>query len=315
MSTKSTIDVERIRQQLADYMTATGKTQSKIAKELEVSDSTLSLFRSSTYTGNNEEIAMRLEQLLRIGNSRQLLPRPPEFDAKLPVTRDILNTVEHIHISKEIGLIYGRSGTGKTTALKHYTSLNSGTVVYVQANITSKSVRGILKLILKTISKNIKGSCSDYSDYLVDYFLSTQKLLLIDEAQHLSIDALQAIRNINELAEVGVILAGNPSIYDNLNGANEEALDQLNSRIGRFCEVENKYTKKDMRMLFPDVSGECIDHLRSLATARGGLRVATKHYAMAVDAANALGQPLAIAHFDHARSKISVGVKDDETAF
>ncbi|MFV0399096.1 MAG: AAA family ATPase [Oscillospiraceae bacterium] len=312
MGTKTTVDVEGIRQQLADYMAATGKKQSKIAKELEISETTLSLFRNGTYTGNNEEIAAKLEQLLRIGNSRQLLPQPPAFNPKLPVTRAIMNTVEHIHISKEIGLIYGRSGTSKTTTLKYYTSLNNSTVVYIQANITSKSVRGILKLILKTIGKSVRGSSSDYSDYLVDYFLSTQKLLIIDEAQHLSIDALQAIRNINELAEVGIILAGNPSIYDNLNGANEEVLDQLNSRIGRFCEVENKHTKKDMRMLFPDVNDECLIRLRALATARGGLRVVMKHYTMAVDTANALQQPLDISHFDHARSRISVGVKDDD---
>jgi DNA transposition AAA+ family ATPase len=62
----------------------------------------------------------------------------------------------------------------------------------------------------------------------------THGLLIIDEAQHLSLSAIESIRSIHDKAEIGLVLCGNESVYARLTGGSRAAtFAQLFSRIGK----------------------------------------------------------------------------------
>ena len=71
--------IQTMRERLAQHIEDTGISQSRIAKELGVSKSTVSLFLGGTYSGNNLELARNVEQLLNMGAARQATAQVPEI--------------------------------------------------------------------------------------------------------------------------------------------------------------------------------------------------------------------------------------------
>ena len=68
--------------------------------------------------------------------------------------------------------------------------------------------------ISEEIGKTVIGrSSTALMKALVPYFSNTHRLIIIDEADHLTLNALQAIRNLNDEAGIGIVLAGNEKLY------------------------------------------------------------------------------------------------------
>ena len=68
--------------------------------------------------------------------------------------------------------------------------------------------------------------------------MGTQGLLVIDEAQHLGVQALEEIRAIHDAAQIGLVLSGNESVYARLSGGSRRAdFAQLFSRVGRKLKI------------------------------------------------------------------------------
>lgn len=83
---------------------------------------------------------------------------------------------------------------------------------------------------------------------LVEQLTGSNRLIIIDEADHLSLDALQAVRNLNDLAGVGIVLSGNDKIYRQmLAGRRSYEFDQLHTRIVVRKKVFNDYTVEEMK--------------------------------------------------------------------
>lgn len=131
---------------------------------------------------------------------------------------------------------------------------------------------------------------------LVDKLTGSNRLIIIDEADHLSLDALQAVRNLNDLAEVGIVFSGNDKIYRQmLAGRRSYEFDQLRTRIVVRKKVVNDYTIDELTAIFPGLNQECIGYLLKLANAES-LRTAKKLYEVAMDFAAAQETALTVKH-------------------
>lgn len=299
--------IEEYRQKLSDYIKQNNKNQTKLAKELGVSATTLSLFMSGTYKGNNEEMAKKVEQLLRIGAVRQALAKSPEICTSLSNTEKILEKVQITHATNDIMLLYGAAGCGKTTALKHYAEKTNG-VIYVEADVTTNSHRSILSLILECMGEKAKGSTSEMMRRIIKKLKGTNVMLIIDEAQHLTSKTFDAIRAINDKAGVSIVYSGNPSILNRMYGRSAEELDQVHSRIGFQCPLKNIYSLDDIREIFKgyNLTNECLQYLRRVSHRKGGLRVMIKQYKLAANIAAALNEDFDILHLDEAAKRMGI---------
>lgn len=261
--------------ELLEFMEDTGKSGQQIAKEVGVSSATVSQFLNQKYRGDNDELARKVTNYLKLAKKRSAANKHTCFYEGMENTRKVLFACNYAHTRNDITLVFGDAGAGKTTALEHYRKINPG-VVMVTANSCTASATAILNMICRQTGKSISGRKDILMDALVNYFKGTNRLIIIDEADHLTLTALQAVRNLNDNAGVGIVLAGNNKIYNQmLTGSRSSELQQLRTRIIVRRRVENNYTIDEFRQVFPDTDDECIGFLMELAQAES-LRTAVK---------------------------------------
>lgn len=260
---------------LLEFMEKSGKTQIQIARETGLSGTVISQFISGTYEGDNDKIADSLEKYLVIAIERLESSDNTVFYPELRNTKTSLFAVKYAHKNCDVVLLSGDAGAGKTTALKHYTQNNTG-VIFITASTCTSSPTAILKEIASAIGKKATGNKSQIEKILISALNNSNRLIIIDEADQLTFNAIQAVRNLNDKAHVGILLSGNNRIYNQMvMGARCTEFDQVRTRIFMRPKVSNTYTVEEMQNIFPNVEPKGIGVLLKLAE-RESLRMAVK---------------------------------------
>lgn len=213
---------------------------------------------------------------------------------------DIIMAVSFAEAAGDISLIYGEAGLGKTVSLKKYVSLHPDTI-YIELKDCDKSTKGVCEKILFNIGKEIHGVDRLLVDTITDYLTNNPRLLIIDEAQHLSIRALENLRAINDSTETGIVLCGNPTVYDRMHGRGQAHFAQLYSRIGiRRHIIEPDLEDITNIFLNYGLDKESLLYLHKLALQRGGIRNCVKVLNIALRLRDDEKEPLTIDHLQSA---------------
>ena len=261
--------------QLSDFMKLSGKSQQQVAKETALSPSVISQFLKQSYKGDNEAVAGTILQYLEMAEARIAKTGHTYFYKDMCNTKSVTFACHHAHKHGDIVLVFGDAGAGKTTALRHYADGHFG-VIMVTANACTSSATSVLQMIARKTGKVLAGKKEMLMSSLVDYFKNTGRLVIIDEADHLTMAALQAVRNLNDEAGIGIVLSGNNKIYTQMrHGSRCSELDQFRTRIVVQCMVRNEYSLEELKMIFPEIPPECLPYLIKLATDES-LRTAVK---------------------------------------
>ncbi len=260
---------------LLEFMEKSRKTQIQIARETGFSGAVISQFISGTYEGDNDKIADSLEKYLVIATERLESSDNTVFYPELRNTKTSLFAVKYAHKNCDVVLLSGDAGAGKTTALRYYTQNNTG-VIFITASTCMSSTSAILKEIAAAIGKKATGNKSQIEKTLISALNNSNRLIIIDEADQLTFNAIQAVRNLNDKAHVGILLSGNNRIYNQMvMGARCTEFDQVRTRIFVRPKVSNSYTVEEMQNIFPNVEPKGIGVLLKLAE-RESLRMAVK---------------------------------------
>lgn len=161
------------------------------------------------------------------------LPQGPGW-VSTPSGEEILSGLRYAQLAREIVIIYGGSGIGKTHALNHFRTL-APNVFYALMSPTTAGLLACLEEIAVAIG------ITDYArqpGYLYRSICSqlrgSNALLAIDEAQELGIAALDQVRCIHDRLRIGVVLVGTTGVYRQIAGTSKAApLHQLQSRVGK----------------------------------------------------------------------------------
>ena len=260
---------------LLEFMEKSGKTQIQISRETGLSGAVISQFISGTYEGDNDKIADSLEKYLVIATERLESADNTVFYPDLRNTKTSLFAVKYAHKNCDVVLLSGDAGAGKTTALRYYTQNNTG-VIFITASTCISSPTAILKEIASAIGKKATGNKSQIEKTLISALSNSNRLIIIDEADQLTFNAIQAVRNLNDKANVGILLSGNNRIYNQMvMGARCTEFDQVRTRIFMRPKFSNTYTVYEMQNIFPNVEPKGIGVLLKLAE-RESLRMAVK---------------------------------------
>ena len=218
---------------------------------------------------------------------RQQVEASKAHDESLPVNPGYFETETSARIEKLLAMAHtGRitvggtgPGTGKTATVTEYREKASHVIIATMTP-SSRSLVQMIRAVLSALDYEVRRiAASDGSREIVKRLSGRRALLVIDEANHLSLDAIDEIRGWHDETECGICLLGNEELIREIRaGKNKTQLARLNSRIAWSME-QDVPTDEDVR-IFCDhwrITDFAIrKYLRDIATTKdsGGLREA-----------------------------------------
>lgn len=255
-------------------------THAALAKEIGIAASTLSEIRAGKYRGNLAGFLDKIRNWVTEQKDKDEIKAiapvdPPHFYG--PTALRVRNVLRLLKFTNKMGVIYGDAGVGKTkTARQFQQEVNDVHIV------TLKSIDSNARSTLQRIASDIGiggGSQDYYSRRIFQTIcskLTQNSILIIDEAQHTDIKAIDSIRAIHDEVGCGIVLIGNRPLFRTVFGDTSGALAQLHSRVALCIEI-GRPTDEDVSEFCKAWGvpvGKSADFIKRIAQEPGGLRSA-----------------------------------------
>ncbi len=152
----------------------------------------------------------------------------------------IIKVCDLVARDNELAVIYGKAGTGKTEAVKHYQQIHDD-VLLVRCDKAITAGELLLE-ILKGLTESPSGYSSLHQRIMdIQFHLRRgSRLIILDEADQLQVRTLEMVRAIYDDNNCGLILLGLPRVIDLMTKGKSlrENLTQLYSRVGYKYEIK-----------------------------------------------------------------------------
>ncbi len=279
-----------LQQKLRDYIRECG-SQNNAAKAIGKSTAALSTYLSNTYKGNLENFESHLEEVFKNKDAAENLKSAVVDGEYKPtsISEGVYETIRLCHLKGGLAIECGDAGIGKTMACKKYAEDYPTSAIYVTVNPCLVTLNAFLKLLCRVQKITANGRKDEMWMRLSDTFAGERKVLIIDEAQHLPIKTIEAIRaffDSNPL--LGICLVGNIETVTN-TGRSKEAFAQIRNRT-KLTEIRHTAAIQgnDIALLFPAVAPDdkAINFLLGIARSEQGIRGASNVFSNSVDNGN-----------------------------
>ena len=281
------LEQEQAIQKLLAYKEATAKTQSEIAKELDISDPQLSQFLKGVYKSPHI-IIPKIEQFFELKTKRKIAPEAPKYKGT-SISNKVYKLIEYCHVQGKIAVAYGDAGVGKTMAIKQYQKNHPEGAIVITVSPCFASITGVNELIAEQLRIREKIARKIYSE-AVAKLKRSNKVLIIDEAQHLTVRVINHLRCMSDESGIGIAFIGNDEIYLKMRGSGQASYAQLYSRIAYKEHITtNSITKEDIALLFEEneLEENVIELLLAISRTNYGVRGAVNVF---VNTAAVFGQ-------------------------
>lgn len=172
----------------------------------------------------------------------------PRFLYMMPHTREALAGLEHgITARKGFVVLTGEVGTGKTTLLRRALSTLEQSNVFTSFIFNPRlEVLDFLEFVLNDfglspVNRTKSGMLIQLNRWLVERFRNHQVcVIIVDEAQNLSLELLEEIRLLSNLETsseklLQIVLCGQPEFEEKLR---RPELRQLRQRVSLWCRTQ-----------------------------------------------------------------------------
>ncbi len=271
-----------LRDEMRAIMSADKRlSQAVVARESGVSSAAFNQWLNGNYSGSNEAVETKLRMWIEAHQARiaadDQLPAAPDY-VDTPTAARVVAALGYAQIAGDIAVAYGAAGLGKTTACLRYRTSRPN-VWIATMDPACAGVVTCLQEICDAIGVPDTGGARAMARAIAKRVRDTHGLLVIDEAQHLSVAALDQVRSIHDSTGIGIALVGNEGVYARMaGGRNAAALDRLFSRIGKRLALR-KASDSDIKALVKawGISDpKCLPTLMEIAKRAGALRTLTK---------------------------------------
>ncbi len=280
-----------------------------IGKLAGVGHSTVSAFLNGTYVGDNGKVARRLSMWLdqreAMIRTKATLPNTIPF-TETKTAKAFLGALSYAQDLADFVVIVGGPGVGKTRSAEQYATTHTN-VWLTTCDPSSASSYALLDYLVDALGLS-ETSPHKRARAIAARLRDTQGLLIVDEAQALSVQAVEQLRAIHDRSGVGMALIGNEEVWSRLDGGGRKAqFAQVFSRVGarvnaprpRADDIETlldaaQVHDKEQRRL-----------LREIAKRPGALRQMIKTLRLARMVANGAEQELDAEHITHAYSRLT----------
>lgn len=290
-----------LQTKLEQYISDTGISQAKLAPQIGVSQTALSQWRRDKYNnGDIAELERKLEEFFRAQDAAQELeekaaPYRPILDyIPTSISEDVYQAIKYCQVQRGMTILHGDAGLGKTKGAERFIRENPTSAIYIQATPSSGTLGSIMKLLARALRIPETRNKLDLMLAIRDKLEGTAKVIIIDEAQHLKLSALEEIRSLSDPNSItgekgtGICLIGNTEVYTRMMGKQQAQFAQLFSRIrmNRYYSTK-QVTLEDIKALFPKLAEEGskkeLDFLLGIGQSHWGIRGAVNVYNNAVN--------------------------------
>jgi len=254
-----------------------GLSQNAAAHQIGYKSPTISAWLNKKYvTGNVDNICAGVWRWLKArGDSRKRhVARRTQSFVETNAAQIVANALHRAQFEPLMITITGDPGVGKTSAMREYQRTHNNVFLFT-ASVLVASPKAIMGLICDEL-KILEGAPYTRPKKIGATLAGRDALIVIDEAQHLSMPAIDQLRSLYDdpRCSVGIVLAGNYMVRRNLTpGAAGTLYAQLTSRIGWHVDLKCYGSDVD-RILDAEgiVSEDARKLLRLTAAQPGALR-------------------------------------------
>ena len=247
-----------------------------LARAMGLGESTVQSWMNRTYKGSFENVAgkvriwlntLQANERLQAGGTRKIeFVRTGSADEHFTLMRFAQSVPTIVTIT-------GGAGVGKTTSAEQYQRANAN-VWHLTLDPQLGSAYAVLDYLADELQIH-ETTPHKRSRAIAQRVRDTGGLLIIDEAQHATVQALEQLRAVHDRAKVGIALIGNDTVWSRIDGGGRRAeFAQLFSRVG----MQKQYaqpTKRDIADILNAcevVDGEQRRLLATIAAKPGALR-------------------------------------------
>ena len=271
---------ERLIGRTREYIAQKRISQAKMAGLVGIKDSTFSRWLNNDYP-NPENIDVKVLEFLEKEKDREKMTETDVSDfVKTQITTSIWGLLDYIRKRRAISMVYGDSGVGKTKAVVEWAKDKSDVMVLV-ARPTLNTPKEIMKTLAEELKTKTTGTQGDIARGVIKKLKGTDKMIIIDEAQLLTIKAIDELRSLNDDPETrtAVVLVGNHPLYEKINKEEDEELVLLKNRMAVPLEITSKQiTEEDIKKIFITEDEEVLDILYKVSKTKEGIRGAVEMY-------------------------------------
>ena len=201
-------------------------SQAKAAPLMGISQTALSQYRRSMYdNGDISALESKLEEFFRTqeeqeASTEKALPyRPTQDYIPTSISEDVYKLIRYCQLEKGMVIIHGDAGIGKTKGAERFVRENPTASVYIQATPSTGTLANLLKVLARALKVPETRNKLDLTLAIREKLEGTNKVIIIDEAQHLQLRSLEEIRTwadanpITGQQGVGIALIGNTEVY------------------------------------------------------------------------------------------------------
>jgi DNA transposition AAA+ family ATPase len=223
------------RTEIKRIMGETGLPATTIAREAGVGYSTFTAWFNGTYRGDNEAVVASARRWIDgrrdRAETKAVMPVAPGFQTT-PTAEKFLGVLRHAQFTPDLVAITSDPGLGKTMSCRAY-QRSYPNVWHMTAEPAFGSPRAVLAALASAMGITERLAGQRLSHAVIQKARNSGGLIIVDEAQHLSSLALDQLRTLHDLAEIGVAVVGNEMIYSRLEGDGRKAqFAQMFSRVG-----------------------------------------------------------------------------------
>ncbi len=231
-------ELDGLREAIDTARLKAGLTRAEVGRQAQVAGSTFSQFMSADYKGDNSKIASDLTKWLDAHHAslefRLKAPPEPSFVQTSGATK-VHAALQQAQLLNDTAVIVGPPGAGKTAALKQYKARTPRVYIVTGSPSISTAPAVLGDFINHHVPDENHMSIRSLAgrSAVVRRILTRGSLLILDEAQHLAMGALEELRSIQDENRCGLALVGNPTVLRRLQGASRDpAYAQLFGRVG-----------------------------------------------------------------------------------
>lgn len=305
------IDIDEQREWLKEHKDDTGLSWTDLSGRIGIAKSTLSLFVHNKYGAPGDTIAAAVYRYRQtLASQAAINLKSVEIPEYFPTetSGDLINLLQWAQRGR---IVLGALGPGlsKTITSRYYQACNTNVFLTTISPATA-GIRSMQHAVLIALGdRSASGNMEALSKAVKDRVRHLNKpLLILDEAQHLTVASIEEIRHWHDETGLGIALFGNETVQQRLDGGNRSAaFAQIFSRVSMKL-VRSKPLTGDVEAMLDawNIHDEKVaKEIHRIAQLPGALRGVTFTLELASMLALSANEDLSIGHVQDAWTQLS----------